>query len=247
MKREFFMKAIGGIDDDLVSEAAAEESKPKKKPMPWRTLSGIAAAVVIACGVWTAVQLTNANDASAENMLSPDMAYPEVGFGDDHQYSSKHEIADGFMDYEADTEIALDPSYDTEPYIVKDVCFYIYKDGAYNTLTRSYPDGIPDSVTVMNDYLTAIESSARCLSVKIETVGETDRVIGDIVEHTAGVRTAYVSLEGETSEDVLRGLVSTLRGVAGVDYVRLEDAHGALLPISGDAPEEGFDARSFLN
>ncbi len=48
MTSEFLLDAVGHIDDDLVLEA---RQIPKRRPIPWGSIAGIAAAVVLCVGI----------------------------------------------------------------------------------------------------------------------------------------------------------------------------------------------------
>lgn len=251
MKREFFMKAIGGIDDDLICEATAENRPLRKngifKNKPWRTIGGIAAAIVIACGVWTAAEMGGMDVAftnKEEANYAPDAVYPAYGGNN----GSAPELADGDYYYTADdaadTEIALDTSTDLSVEPQTHVWYFICKDGTWTDEKIPYENGIPSATDIANDYLAAIGSAAKCLSVEPITVGEKDMVVGDTVVHTVGVRTVTVALDGELTEDELRGLIATVGNFAAAHYVRPVTADGVILPLDGDAPEEGYKTKS---
>ena len=59
MKREFFLRAIGGIEDDLLFEATAEKRQnkinAKNKVLHWRVGAAIAACFVLVVSAWAAV------------------------------------------------------------------------------------------------------------------------------------------------------------------------------------------------
>lgn len=249
MKREFFWKAIGGIDDDLVCEAIAEDKPAGKKAIVknkiWRTFGGIAAAIVIACGIWTAIEMGSFDAALSskdEADFAPNASAPTDGM--------KPESADGDYYYTADdaadTEVAFDtasPDIWIEP--ISSVWYFICKDGVWTQEEISFPDGIPSTNIILNEYLARIGSDAKCLSVTVETVGEKTEQIGDMVMHTVGVRTAHVVIEGDLTDDALRGLIATAGNLASAHYVRPVTAEGDILPLDGEAPEEGYKANQW--
>ena len=239
------MKAIGGIDDDLVCEAIAKNKLIDKKIFAksklWRTFGGIAAAIVVVCGVWTALEMGGIGDvftSKDEANYAPNAEAPTDGM--------KPESADGDYYYTADDAADTEVTFDTsspdiwiEP--VSRVWYFICESGVWTEEEITYPDGIPSAKEILNEYLTRIGSSAKCISVTVETVGEEDRVIGDMVMHTVGVRTAHVVIEGDLSDDALRGLIATAGNLASAHYVRPVTADGEILPLDGETPAEGYN------
>lgn len=239
------MKAISGIDDDLVCEAIAENKLIGKKTFAknrtWRTFGGIAAAIVVVCGVWTALEMGGFNVDVAckeEADFAPNAGAPTDGM--------KPESADGDYYYTADdaanTEVAFDtssPDIWIEP--VSRVWYFICESGVWTEEEITYPDGIPSAKEILNEYLARIGSSAKCISVTVETVGEEDLEIGGMIVHTAGVRTAHVVIEGDLSDDELRGLIATAGNLASAHYVRPVTADGEILPLGGETPAEGYN------
>ena len=251
MKREFFMKAIGGIDDDLICEANAENKTARKKTIAkntlWRTFGGIAAAIVIACGVWTAIEMNGMDvfvTAKDEANHAPDAAYPAEG----DNAGRAPEFADGDYYYTADdaadTEAAHDTSVDMWLEPQTHVWYFICQDGVWSDEEISFPDGVPSAEGIANAYLAHIGAEAKCLSVEPITVGEQDMVVGDTVVHTVGVRTVTVVLAGTLTEDELRGLIATVGNFAAAHYVRPVTADGTLYPLNGEAPEEGYKTKA---
>ena len=239
MKREFFLKAIGGIDDDLICEANAEN---ERRRVPWRTFGGIAAAIVVACGVWTAIEMGGL-DAHTKAESAPDAICPTdgdvmnaSGGKGDYYYTAD----DG-----ADTEIAYDTSNDLVQVPDTTAWFFFCKGGVWSEEVRTYQDGVPDAVQLANEYLTAIGAQAKCTSVRVETVGATDRVEGDIVSHDVGVRTAHVTLVGVLTDDELRGFVATIGNRTAAHFVRPVTAEGKVIPIDGTAPDEGYSVHAW--
>ena len=251
MKREFFLKAIGGIDDDLVCEAIAKNKPAYKKTTAknkiWRTCGSIAAAIILACGIWTAIEMGGfdvALSSKEEADFAPDAVTPA------ENNSLKAEAADGNHTYTADdaadSEIALEtaaPDIWLAP--ISRIWYFICENGTWTEEEIVYRDGIPSANVILNEYLARIGSDAKCISVTAETVGEKTEQIGDMVVHTVGVRTAHVVIEGDLTDDALRGLIATAGNLASAHYVRPVTAEGEILPLDGEAPNEGYNANQW--
>ncbi len=251
MKREFFLKAIGGIDDDLVCEAIAENKPAGKKTSVknkiWRTCGSIAAAIILACGIRTAIEM-GGFDVALSSKEEADFAPNAAAPAEDGRF--KTENADGNHTYTADdaadSEIALEtssPDIWVEP--ISRAWYFICENGAWTEEEIVYRDGIPPANVILNEYLARIGSEAKCISVTAETVGEKTEQIGDMVVHTVGVRTAHVVIEGDLSDDELRGLIATAGNLASAHYVRPVTAEGVILPLDGEAPNEGYNANTW--
>ena len=92
MTGEFLLEAIGQLDDELVLEAAA---LPKRRAVPWSTLAGLAAALVLCVGLINAPHLLSRN-------ASGGAAAPETG-------GLMDQVQDGAAEYEytADQESVM--------------------------------------------------------------------------------------------------------------------------------------------
>ncbi len=252
MKREFLLKALGQIDDDLICEANAKNNPIERKPFAknkiWRTLGSVAAAIVLVCGVWTAIEMGGLNVAmeKSDSNYAPDTAHPtEVEKADangKHYYTADGQYT---ANNAADTESALDTSTDLWYEINTDVWFFLCKDGVWTEEKITYRDGIPSAEMIAAAYLTRVGAAAKCLSVIVETVGEKDTVIGEVIVHEVGVRTAHVTLEGDLTDDQLRGLVATIGNLTAVHYVRPITVDGVLYPLDGQSPAEGYKANAW--
>lgn len=99
MTSEFLLEAIGQLDDELVLEAA---SLPKRHAVPWSTLAGLAAALVLCAGLINAPHLLYRNASGT--------AAPETG-------GLMDQVQDGAGEYEyaADQESVMrEPSADNK-------------------------------------------------------------------------------------------------------------------------------------
>ena len=231
MKSEEFLRIIGDIDDDLITEAAA---KPRLQPRFVRMLGGIAACLVIGMAAVIAVPMLT--------QASRDAAAPECGVADgDEKYY--YTASDGALydkvleDVEAyasgtsgntsssvpaetvmttptaspETEIAQESAADTSlPQPLMGWTFYFYDGKTWRTDTKTYPGGVPAMQTIVNDWLKAAGIKASCTSAAGRVVGEKTEVQGDIVVHTAGVRTWYITLDADITPEQCKALVNTV-------------------------------------
>ena len=253
MKRTFFLKAVSGIDDDLIFEAdpgaevSTANAKNKRMRPVWRTFGGIAAALVVVCGVWA---------AHRGGLVSMD-AMQEAAVDD-----AEHIPADDYY-YTADmngapleTEIAVDKSQTAEEDMptadtaagtrLTEVAFTFFEGGRLYKEIRQYPDGVPDAKTVLNDYLTAAGVSIRCTAVAVTSTEPKMEVQGGVVSYTPGVRTATVTFTADPGDDLLIGALRVLNQLWTARYYHFETEDGARLQIGDILPETGYDPRDYL-
>lgn len=173
MKREFLFRAIGDIDNGLIAEAEADTPRHRDYRV-YRRFGAIAACVLCAVGVIVA--------APRLRQLSDSLVV------DDAAVDTRVENGDTFSalaDAENQAETVTENTW----------LFWFYEDGAWRMEARAYPSGVPAMSTVMNDYLTAVGETARCVMVQEE---ERD-----------GVRTLVISLNADVADTVLYGLANT--------------------------------------
>ncbi|MBE6973221.1 MAG: hypothetical protein E7440_04985 [Ruminococcaceae bacterium] len=87
MTSEFLLDAIGQMDDELVTQAAA----PTRRAIPWLKVSGLAAAVVLCVGVASLPGLLSMNGAASGMTTAPESDFI---LGDallDYEYRSEQE------------------------------------------------------------------------------------------------------------------------------------------------------------
>ena len=92
--------------------------------------------------------------------------------------------------------------------------FFYSEDGGESSLWWEYPDGAVNTEDILNAYLREAGCEIGCVSVIRETEGEKDEIrdIGGeyVIEHTVGITTVTVTLDGIPREHVLRGLDETV-------------------------------------
>ena len=239
MKSELFLRIIGDIDDDLITEA---EAKRRVSPGFVRIAGGIAACFLIAAAVVIAVPSLrrSAMDAAPMENAAADIGYAadeEFWFtadkimseaenqsdadGADGKTSTTAASATGGVSGNTPAETvrptakpetgAPETSADTAlPQPLMGWTFYFYDGKTWRTDTKTYPGGLPSMQNIVNDYLSAAGVKVICTGARSEVVGEKDDVKNGIVTHTVGVRTWYITLDGEISEAQFRGLVNTV-------------------------------------
>ena len=215
MKSDFFLRAVGDIDTDLITQA--ESYKPGRRIPRFMKYAATAACVLF----FAAAVLIFAGrmpQKGAEN------ASPEAA-ADFPNFSMSGELSD------------IGP--DGKP--VKRICMYFYRDGAWSAREMECEDGAPGASALLDGYLREAGSSVRCISAGFEETAEKDGENGK--ENPAGMRTVRVVLSADPGEDTLRGLVNTVLcgGAFDAQYVKIEDPDGALT-IGGVQQEEGFSA-----
>lgn len=266
MKRTFFLQAVSGIDDDLILEADPEAElittnvkNGRIRPI-WRTCGGIAAALLVVVGVWSAARLGR---VTMHDAAEADTAYDgAVGVLGDYQYSA--DIANGETEasvnksenYDADdnvtaeqeiapaeTDAVADTAAGTR---LTEVAFTFFDGGRIYKEIRQYPDGVPDAKTVLNDYLTAAGVDIRCTAVTVTSTEPKMEVQGGIVSYTPGVRTATVTFTADPGDDLLIGSLRVLNQLWTARYYHFETEDGARLQIGDALPEAGYDPRDYL-
>lgn len=87
MKREFFLRALGGIDDDLLIEAFAENQQnktvAKNRKIYWRWGVSVAACLLVGVSVWAAVPsvfMKASDNMAPEAAILPGDVHGEVLF-----------------------------------------------------------------------------------------------------------------------------------------------------------------------
>ncbi len=144
MKREFFLRALSEIDDDLLIEADVENkenkanAKNKARMLPFRIAGTAAACLILLVGVWSVFQ-----GGMKKAML--DSAAPEAEFAPDRMPTEDAILgaadADGGHDYN-------------------------YKaDEEFSAATAGQPQNVKNAV---NEYLAESDSAVRCTGVTEE-------------------------------------------------------------------------------
>lgn len=245
MKREVFWKAIGKIDEDIITEASAENPPAaKKKPrIPWQSVGSAAAVVAVIVGIWAVssgrLQIPAAMDGMLADNAKGESILDRGGDPGDAAPMEDAEVAGGLTgDYNYSTS-------DTAGKPVTKVQFQIRQNGIWLTVDKNYPAGLPDTVTVINDYLTAADTDVRCISAEITSTPGTTVTSGELVTHTPGIRTASILLTADPGDDVLRGFLRTAPQFSIARYFHLYTDDGAELQIGDTLPPEGYDPRSF--
>ena len=210
MKSEAFMRAVGDIDDALILEA---ESYRRRGVPVWVRWAGAAAAcLVCAAGILAAwPQMKNASD-------NAEMAAPEA-VGDalyDRYYAADEECAQPESTAASASgkpaETAAPEALDTGAgHYVRERTFWFREGDAWRKTKQPYPDGLPAMREIVSDYLAAAGAEVRCTAARHETVGEKDEILpGGIIQHTEGVKTWYITLDGDVSREILMGLTNTV-------------------------------------
>lgn len=237
MKKEQFLRVIGDIDDDLILEA---EAKPRIVPRYVHVVGSLAACLVIGVALLIAVPLLrrSTNDMATECApkeedfaFSADMEYVEAADGVlmdkyvEDTASVKTESGNGkpskapaetapaavYPAAKPETEIAKESAADTSlPQPLVGWTFYFCDGKTWRTETKTYPGGVPSVQTVVTDWLKAAGVKGTCTGARSEVVGEKDEVKNGIVTHTVGVRTWYITLDGDITADQHRALVNTV-------------------------------------
>jgi len=207
MTGEKFLRILGDIDSDLITEA---EELPVRRPMRWIRAAGAAAAcLVLIAGILLIlprVAVTQDNAAEA----APEAADKHILFDaaekaeEDYHYSLS---VSGDKNAENGT-VAENDAIQTET--LREWTFFYCGGKGWSAEVKTYPGGVPSLQTVLNDYLASAKTNVRCTGVRAEVSGSKDEILpGGAVQHTAGVRTVYVTLDGDPGENVLMGLVNT--------------------------------------
>ncbi len=237
MKSELFLRIIGDIDDDLITEAAQER---RFSPRFVRIMGGIAACFVLAAALVIAAPLltrTMHDRAPMENEAVMDAAgdfwftadeykgkvenWIDADGADKAQTSSTSGSAAGSVSGNTPAETvhptampetgSAETSADTAlPQPLMGWTFYFYDGKTWRTDTKTYPGGVPSMQNIVNDYLSEAGVKVTCTGARSEVVGEKDEVKNGIVTHTVGVRTWYITLDGAVTDAQFRGLVNTV-------------------------------------
>ena len=235
MKKEQFLRIIGDIDDDLILEA---EAKPRIVPRYVRVVGSLAACLVIGVALLIAVPLLN----RSMNETTADCAPREeadVMFSADEDYA----LMDKVMTEAENASSAAGGAPETAPAMVYPTSkpapeiapetalpqplvgwtFYFCDGKTWRTETKTYPGGVPSMQIVVNDWLKAAGIKAACTSAESRVVGEKTEVQGDVVIHTAGVRTWYITLDGDITDAQCRALVNTVLQAASPSPLHLAE------------------------
>ena len=208
MTSEILLRAIGDIDDDLITEA--QDIRPARRMPLWAKCTAAAACL----GLCTVAVLSLPAFMKCGSM-APESA-------------NKQDAA--VMDREDYSYTAEDVAKDTvDGILMQGVAFIFYDaEGEKSSLWWDYPDGIVSTEEVLSAYLHEAGCDIACLSVIRGTEGESDAVcdIGgeSVIEHTVGVTPVTVTLDGTPEENILRGLGETVRGM-GLGYVKVVSIH----------------------
>lgn len=210
MKSEAFLRVVGQIDDDLILEAA---DAPVRRAPAWiRPLSAVAACAVIAVGILAAVPLLWRTGSDKAMEMAP-AADEEIcdGLFDQAVGNTSNSKTDGSASAAGNPSSPTETAPDTgEGVRVTWWDFRICENGVWHHERVEYKSGPPPMQTLVSDYLAAAGSQVRCVAAARSVVGEKDEVIGDIVQHTVGVTTWTVTLDGDPGEDIRRGLTNTV-------------------------------------
>ena len=247
MKREFFLRAIDGIDDEFLIEAFAENQQnktiAKNRKIYWRWGISVAACLLVGVSVWAAVPsvfMKASDNMAPEAAILPGDVHEEVLFDaaigivptDDADGDLKTEAAEnGAVLTETVTENTAAGVPSTYLVSVTAVRFSVYENGEWRSVMKSYPNGLPGGKEVVDDYLAEAGADVRAVSFSVQYT------------ETGCYRVATVVLEADPGEDTLRGLILAVGDITAATYVRVTLADGTILPIDGEAPEEGFDLR----
>lgn len=212
MKSEAFLRIVGQIDDDLILEAA---ETPIRRTSAWiRPLSAVAACAVIAVGILAAVPLLWRTGSDKAMEMAP-AADEEIFDGLFDQAVGNTNTSNSKTDGSASAAGSPSSPTETVPDTGEGVRvtwwdFRICENGVWHHQRVEYPSGLPPMQTIVSDYLAAAGADVRCVSAERSVVGEKDEVIGSIVQHTVGVTTWTVTLDGDPGEDIRRGLTNTV-------------------------------------
>lgn len=197
MTKEFLLSAIGDMDDDLIAEAAV--ISPARRLPLWAKYTAAAACLCLC-----AVAVLSFPGFMKCGSMAPESA-------------NKQDAA--VMDREDFSYTAEDVAKDTvDGILMQGVAFIFYDaEGGKSSLWWDYPDGIVSTEEVLSAYLHEAGYDIACLSVIRETEGKSDAIhdIGgeSVIEHTVGVTTVTVTLDGTPEEHILRGLGETVRAM----------------------------------
>lgn len=268
MKRTFFLKAMSGIDDALILEAdpdaafVSTNAENKKARPYWRYFGGIAAALVVICGVWVAARLGRVTMEDAEADIVYDTA--DGALGDDHDYvyssgciDAPTEAETGVVAEKSEHDNFADENLTGVPdtavpetgvgTILTAVTFTFYEDGEIRKEHRDYPDGVPDAQTVVNDYLAAAGCDVRCVSLTVTATESKTEVSGGVISYTPGIRTATLTFTADPGDDILKGTLRVLNQLWTARYYHFETEDGERLKIGDTLPDIGYDPRDYLN
>ncbi len=261
MKKEQFLRVLGDIDDDLIVEAAAKPKVLPRYVRIAGGIAAclvIALAAVIAAPRIGRV----AHDAAAECApmeedftFSADMenSYAAADdalmdkFAEDTAAAQSGASGNGAgKPSQAPAETAAVATRPTakpvEPESVPETSlpqplmgrtFYFYDGKTWRTDTKTYPGGLPSMQGIVRDWLKAAGIQASCTSAVSKVVGEKTEVKGDIVIHTAGVRTWYIKLDGDITPAQCKALVNTVLESASPSslyLVEVETPNGKYAP-----------------
>ena len=253
MKKEFFLRAVGDIDGDLVAAAAGAYPgrRRTRKPQISRVLGAAACVVLCAAGaaaLWMGGMGKSESLEDCAPMAPGDM---NGGFGmlADQDVGFTAEDADGGTRQDEEKSQSANQKPDvhdsvaeTVMYPLTEITLRFCEGGVWRTERMSCDGGLPSGIEILNEYLRRAGSDAACTELRFEAAGSRDEILpGGILQHTAGVRTAFVTLSEAPEEDVLRGLVNTLCHEAAFSAHRVcLYAFGQPLSIGGACPADGF-------
>ena len=197
MTSEMLLRAIGDIDDDLITEA--QDIRPARRMPRWAKYTAAAACI----GLCTVAVLSLPAFMKCGSM-APESA-------------NKQDAA--VMDREDYSYTAEDVAKDTvDGILMQGVTFIFYDaEGGKSSLWWDYPDGIVSTEEVLSAYLHEAGYDIACLSVVRETEGEQNEIRDydgeSVIVHTMGVTTVTVTLDGIPEEPILQGLGETVRHI----------------------------------
>ena len=198
MKRDFFLRAIGEIDEDLIIEANVENRrnkaivKNKGRFVPYRIAGTAAACLVLLTGVWIAAR-------GGFMKMTTDNAAPEAEFVAD--MSPAEDAVGSIMDGGGDKDVLYSEPENAAPLLKAEDA-----DLAGSTA------GEGDAAAAVNEILREAESAVRCLSVTVEAVDDE--------------RVAVVALTEDPGGTILQAVVSLVRDTAGARRVQIVLAEG---------------------
>ena len=251
MKKEQFLRIIGDIDDDLILEAEAKPRIVPRYVRVVGSLAAclvISVALLIAVPLLNrSMNETTADCAPMEEdfMFSADMEYSDVaddmlkdkyvedtvivqssasGNGKPSKAPAETAPATVYPAAKPETEIAKESAADTSlPQPLVGWTFYFCDGKTWRTDTKTYPGGVPSMQIVVNDWLKAAGMKVTCTGARSEVVGEKDEVKNGIVTHTVGVRTWYITLDGDITDAQCRALVNTVLAASSPSPLHLAE------------------------
>ena len=228
MKKHTFLQAIGEIDPHLVAEAA----EPPRRRLPAAVkFAGLAACLLFVAGGGLLLSQTNRIKSEAdciqESPSAMDAILDRIDTITDVEAENSSSVKENSATVDESVE---DGSLSADADALSEITFCFYRSGEWLTETVSYPDGLPAADLLVNDYLAACDTEYRCLSVDVEITEAYTEIIDSLVQHTPSFRIAVITLTGDPGEDILRGLVETVRtsDVFSVQSVRLQTQEGPL-------------------